>query len=72
MNTTSAKSEIEITARAKAFTGAGLNEDEMRGVAVVEALKLKPGFSIDEVLVTIVSLPNDQGQTRSSHENKSS
>lgn len=34
------------------------SENEMRGIAVEEALRIKPGFSIDQVLVTFASLPN--------------
>lgn len=34
------------------------NEDQMRGIAVREAMKIKPGFSVDDVLVTFVALPN--------------
>lgn len=35
----------------------GVTEDEMRGIAVTESLKMKPGFSIDEILVGIAHFP---------------
>lgn len=36
------------------------DEDQMRGIAVREAMELKPGFSVEQVLVTFASLPNNK------------
>lgn len=41
----------------------GVSEDEMRGIAVVEALKMKQGFSIDEVLITHAEIPDSTNDT---------